>query len=266
MRKLAPLFTTALVVLVAGMPGPLRAEDVVIAGIKAEVVGPTEVAEPHRQPDWGTVATAVKTIHGLGFNESVSDTTFSYNASNTHRFRTGGGFPYFDAELADLPAGALLVGLELEACDTSATQRVTATLFRHGSPNGANFSLANISTGDVATPGCAFFGGMTNVLGTQVVDNRNNSYFVRAEISGTDSTTSLGAVRVYYRLQVSPAPAVASFTDVPTSSPQFRFVEALVAAGITGGCGGGNFCPNDAVTRGQMAVFLSVALGLHFPN
>ncbi len=55
---------------------------------------------------------------------------------------------------------------------------------------------------------------------------------------------------------------------MPTSSGQFRFVEALVAAGITGGCGGSppNFCPNDPVTRGQMAVFLAVALGLHFPN
>ncbi|MCL4272567.1 MAG: S-layer homology domain-containing protein [Anaerolineales bacterium] len=26
--------------------------------------------------------------------------------------------------------------------------------------------------------------------------------------------------------------------------------------GVTGGCGGGNFCPNDSVTRAQMAVFL----------
>lgn len=45
-------------------------------------------------------------------------------------------------------------------------------------------------------------------------------------------------MRVYYTLQVSPAPAVATFSDVPTSHPFFRFIEALVASGITAGCGG----------------------------
>jgi hypothetical protein len=48
-------------------------------------------------------------------------------------------------------------------------------------------------------------------------------------------------VRVYYQLQVSPAPAVATFNDVPTGHPFFRFVEALAASGITAGCGGGNY-------------------------
>ncbi len=65
---------------------------------------------------------------------------------------------------------------------------------------------------------------------------------------------------------MSPAPATASFTDVPTSHPFFPFVEALTASGITAGCGGGNYCPDDPLTRGQMAVFLSTALGLHWPN
>jgi hypothetical protein len=66
---------------------------------------------------------------------------------------------------------------------------------------------------------------------------------------------------------VRPAPAVATFVDVPTSHPFFQFIEALSAAGITGGCAPGpSYCPNDPITRGQMAVFLSVALGLHFPN
>jgi hypothetical protein len=68
-------------------------------------------------------------------------------------------------------------------------------------------------------------------------------------------------------LQVSPAPATASFpNDVPTSHPYFRFVEALKASGITGGCGTGSYCPDAAVTRGQMAVFLATALGLNWIN
>lgn len=39
-------------------------------------------------------------------------------------------------------------------------------------------------------------------------------------------------------------------------------IEALVAAGITSGCGDGKFCPTANVTRGQMAAFLVRALGL----
>jgi hypothetical protein len=51
------------------------------------------------------------------------------------------------------------------------------------------------------------------------------------------------------------------FDDVPASSPFCPFIEELARRGITGGCGGGNFCPGDPVTRQQMAVFLIKALG-----
>jgi len=73
-------------------------------------------------------------------------------------------------------------------------------------------------------------------------------------------------VRVYYQLQVSPAPGTATFNDVPTSDPGFQFIEALVSSGITAGCGNGNYCPDAPLTRRQMAVFLSKALGLNWPE
>ena len=51
-----------------------------------------------------------------------------------------------------------------------------------------------------------------------------------------------------------------TFLDVPfANNPLWRFIQAIYDAGVTAGCGGGNFCPHDAVTRGQMAVFLLVA-------
>ncbi|HKD16980.1 MAG TPA: S-layer homology domain-containing protein [Thermoanaerobaculia bacterium] len=74
----------------------------------------------------------------------------------------------------------------------------------------------------------------------------------------------IGHAEVWWHLQVSPAPASATFTDVPTTSPIFQYVEALASSGITAGCGGGNYCPNNPVTRGQMAVFLAKALGLNW--
>jgi hypothetical protein len=53
-----------------------------------------------------------------------------------------------------------------------------------------------------------------------------------------------------------PPPCSGDFPDVPCSSPFAPWIEALADAGITGGCGGGNYCPGNVVTRQQMAVFL----------
>jgi hypothetical protein len=46
------------------------------------------------------------------------------------------------------------------------------------------------------------------------------------------------------------------FDDTPCPGQFTDWVEALAAEGITGGCGGGNYCPSDPVTHQQMAVFL----------
>ncbi len=47
-----------------------------------------------------------------------------------------------------------------------------------------------------------------------------------------------------------------SFPDVPRSNQFYLFIETLLHHGVTGGCGGGNYCPGGTVTRAQMAVFL----------
>lgn len=47
-----------------------------------------------------------------------------------------------------------------------------------------------------------------------------------------------------------------TFEDVPVSHWAFDYVEALAASGVSGGCGGGRYCPDANVSRAQMAVFL----------
>jgi hypothetical protein len=49
------------------------------------------------------------------------------------------------------------------------------------------------------------------------------------------------------------------FNDVPADNGLAKWIEQLYTEGITGGCGNGNYCPNNPVTREQMAVFLLVA-------
>ncbi|MEJ5224922.1 MAG: S-layer homology domain-containing protein [Anaerolineales bacterium] len=46
------------------------------------------------------------------------------------------------------------------------------------------------------------------------------------------------------------------FGDVSTSYWAAAWIKQLAAEGITGGCGGGNYCPESPVTRAQMAIFL----------
>jgi IPT/TIG domain/S-layer homology domain len=53
-----------------------------------------------------------------------------------------------------------------------------------------------------------------------------------------------------------PPPCVGVFPDVPCPSTFANWIEALAAEQITGGCGGGNYCPETPVRRDQMAVFL----------
>jgi hypothetical protein len=78
--------------------------------------------------------------------------------------------------------------------------------------------------------------------------------------------TLTGRVEIWWHRSISPAPATATFNDVPTTDPAFQYIEALVASGITVGCGPAVYCPDAPLTRRQMAVFISKALGLHWPN
>jgi uncharacterized delta-60 repeat protein len=53
-----------------------------------------------------------------------------------------------------------------------------------------------------------------------------------------------------------PPTATGEFSDVPPGSFAADFIEQIYADGISGGCGDGNYCPESAITRAQMAVFL----------
>lgn len=62
-----------------------------------------------------------------------------------------------------------------------------------------------------------------------------------------------------------PTPTQQRFLDVPPSNPFYAFIDRLAVLGITLGCGGGNYCPDDIVSRGQMAAFIIRALGMFNP-
>ena len=47
-----------------------------------------------------------------------------------------------------------------------------------------------------------------------------------------------------------------TFNDISSTSTFFDYINALKDAGITSGCGSGNYCPSQTVTRDQMAAFI----------
>jgi hypothetical protein len=57
-------------------------------------------------------------------------------------------------------------------------------------------------------------------------------------------------------------PAQQRFLDVPPINPFYSFIEQMAVRQITLGCGGGNYCPSQPVTRAQMAAFLVRAFNL----
>jgi hypothetical protein len=68
-------------------------------------------------------------------------------------------------------------------------------------------------------------------------------------------------VKAKYGVCFVPPPATGTvFSDVPAGSFAAAHIEQIARDGITSGCGGGRFCPNQTVTRGQMALFLLKAL------
>ena len=57
------------------------------------------------------------------------------------------------------------------------------------------------------------------------------------------------------------------FADVPPTDSGCRYIHYIAAEGVTVGCGDGNYCPASALSRSEMAVFITKAfmLGLYEP-
>jgi hypothetical protein len=179
---------------------------------------------------------------------------------------TGGG-GYFECPM-NAPQGARLIKFEMVAHDESDLSLALANIGRCTLLAGPGTPCSGLggmsSTGTASLPTTARFSVDLNPV---VVDRTDNVYFIRLLINSVTGDVKFREVGVYYQLQVStPAPGTQTFADVPPSFLYWKAIEALAASGITGGCGGGNFCPNQNVTRGEMAAFLARALGLHFPN
>lgn len=269
------LLATGLLVL----PGAARAQDLGPGAVQvaaSPAVAGRAISEGRVQPEgaapllprsapqprtFGTTSSVVHTIQAFAFMPVTSTTAYTASSLSGGLACGGNAWCYFQAPVL-LPAGVLVTSIQGEFCDSDAAALVSVDLYRiSSSPSGTATLLGSAGTTSTGTPGCVLETAALAV--PETIDNQTNTYFVQL-VSGPFTATFFRSVRIFYTLQVSAAPATATFGDVPTSHPFFRFVEALAASGITAGCGGGSYCPDAPLTRGQMAVFLSKGLGLHF--
>jgi hypothetical protein len=181
---------------------------------------------------------------------------YSYDQNFAWRWSTG-GTEWFDCS-GHIPQGAKLIFVGVEAYDIGGSNVAlfadeldflssSYTTLASAETSGANTSRRYLVTSSF----------------NRTINNLLNSYQARVRVGG-GSLYQFRTVYFVYIRQLSPKPGFATFGDVPTSHPFHRAIEALYASRITVGCGGGNYCPNDFVTRGQMAVFLAKGLGLHW--
>jgi S-layer family protein len=171
-----------------------------------------------------------------------------------------------------LPTGVEIEYLDLYYSDSNSSFDIVASLIADtgGAPSSGSPDQTALATAQ--SNGSSGYGYAFALL-TYTVNN-NVAYdpaagqlnlAVSSEVSDFTNILAFRGADLWWMRQVSPAPATATFTDVPTNHQFFQFVEALAASGVSVGYPDGRFGVDDPITRGQMAVFLAKALGLYWP-
>jgi hypothetical protein len=229
--------------------------------------GASAPVETHqgRAPDWGITSQTVKQTSITEFRRTDSTQSLSSVGTPSPYFFHYLGTPGDWWAQVKLPAGAIVDGVELDACDYSATGDIQFGMLQAPQANasdGANVPPVG-TTGVAYALGCRLFTVVPPAPLT--IDNFHYHYWLFLNFGEQTSALRVAGFEIYYHLQVSPAPGVATFTDVPTGYWAFQYIEALKASGITQGVTPTTYEPESPVTRAQMAVFLAKALGLHWP-
>ncbi len=116
------------------------------------------------------------------------------------------------------------------------TQHFTV-LFLDIQPTDFDASAADLLAQYGITAGC----GSNDYCPNDNVTRAQMAIFMVRAIEGGDNFT------------FSPTPY---FTDVQTTDFGFKWIQKMKELGITAGCGTNTYCPNDNVTRAQMAIFI----------
>ncbi len=186
----------------------------------------------------GNVAFAEQILNNAAVH--VSDTTCSSNGVPNNTY----GFGRLDIKAA--------VDAALPCTSAPAISSSSASFAANGGTG--SFNVTSVaSCGWIAESTASW---ITVTAGSSGTGNGSVNYSVTTNFG---STSRSGAIivggqtfTVYQGL---------SFADVPIGSLFYTEIGKLSARGITLGCGSGNYCPNDPVTRQEMAAFIMRSKG-----
>lgn len=226
---------------------------------------PTVAQRPPSRPEFGTTYDSVEQVISYGFSVVNPFSDSVKEDGDAYRWISGAGpNEFYMVAPVHLPSGVIIDYIGLDYCDTDPAATYTLTMFN--SYGDHTFDNIGSITPPANQSACGYVYNSTafNYSYNQNWGNLLSLYLFQPS-SIVDGSLKFRGVEVWYRRQVSPAPGAPTFNDVPASDSGFQYIEALVASGITAGCGGGNYCPDNPLTRRQMAVFLAKGFGLHFP-
>ena len=93
----------------------------------------------------------------------------------------------------------------------------------------------------------------SSAIDAPALTSRHTAVWTGREMIVWGGLNSTGIPGMYY-------PYALTFKDVAPGYWAYEAIEALAASGISGGCGDGNFCPDQEISRAQIAVFLERAM------
>ena len=189
------------------------------------------------------------------FETDLSSDTWSSTGTNFMERYTIAGDGWWNAPVR-LPSGC----------------RVTAIFYYYYRSAGTvsmSFYRANSSTSSSTLHSTSYSGGLSGHLVTSAglnvrIANGSGYYFVRFVLGNGGTSRRLWGVRILWERDIAPGGSPI-FNDVQdTSYVHYAAINNMYRSGITTGCPYPNYCPNDYVTRAQMASFLARALGLYW--
>ena len=214
-------------------------------------------------PKWGTESTEVVNVHAYDFQANTSSNLIM-DDGNGYRYFGDEAVPFMAAPVR-VPSGVTIESLFISHCSANEGDFIVG-VYDNGA-GGSGGGGGTLVAGPIVTNAGCRVSGLSFDEPHLYASNLNHPLYIVVYFAGgqTDGSAKFNSVSLRYRLHVSAAPAQATFNDVPTTDFGFQYIEALASSGITGGCGGGKYCPDQSVNRRQMAIFLAKALGLQWP-
>ncbi|HNC10080.1 MAG TPA: S-layer homology domain-containing protein, partial [Anaerolineales bacterium] len=190
-----------------------------------------------------------------------------------------GTFSTADVDAGDTFTYAFCGGADDASFTISGNSLLSAVIFDYEAKNSYSICIRSTDSGGLSTTK-TFVITITNLVDTTTFADVPMSYWAWSYIErlyAAGVTGGCGANPLIYcpespvtRAQMAvfllkgihgssytpPAVANTGFTDVASDHWAAAWIAQLAAEGITSGCGNGMYCPENPVTRAQMAVFL----------